>query len=234
MNIHRAFCPYTNQRGNVLWFILLAIVLLGAITMVISRSGSSVNQSGERESASILASQIMRYAKSIEAATTQLKMSGYSENDISFENSFNTASYLNTNCSGNYCKVFHVNGTGLSMSAPPSKAMSNTSSEWIITGANAVGSTNDPVGTDNNDLIILLSGIKQPVCAEINRMMKVNNGAIPTETTGITTTSYQGSFSGSTVIDGDPSPYELDGHPTGCFYDADASNYSFYHTLIAR
>ena len=52
-----------NERGNVLWFILLAVALLASITIVLSRSGSTVDQSGDIEQVRIKSGQIMRYAK---------------------------------------------------------------------------------------------------------------------------------------------------------------------------
>ena len=66
-----------NERGNVLWIILIAAALLGALTMVLSRGGSSVDQAGDLEQRRVQGSQVLRYANSVESAiqeTLRLKI----------------------------------------------------------------------------------------------------------------------------------------------------------------
>lgn len=226
------------QSGNVLWFILVAVLLLGALTMVLTRSGSTVDQSGDVEQARVKATQIMRYGKSIEAAIQQMKLRGISENDISFENSTTATSYMNANCSVDECKVFNVNGGGLTYTDPPSGV--NDGSEWIFTGANNVGTTAGPVGTtaarSGNDLVMLLPEAKESLCIQINRDLDVGTaGTLPADATGIATTAFTGTFvSALNLIDGDPTPFELDRESGGCFTDTNAGVTYFYYVLLAR
>lgn len=222
-----------SERGNVLFFLLLAIMLLGAITLVLSRGGSSTEETGSVERGRILASELLRFARSVDSGVQQLKFS-VSENDLSFENSLNSASHPNDNCTTNNCKIFHVDGAGLQMLSPPPKAVSDPNAEWSFTGANAVGTSADPIGSTANDLIIYLTDIRQYVCTEINKLMSVNGGDIPTDTTGMATTAFAGSFTGSSIIDGDATPFELDGEQTACFYDDGLDKYVFYHVLVKR
>ena len=77
----------SNEKGNALWFILVAIVLLTSLTILLTRSGSSVNQSGDFERLQIQASQLLRYAKGVEEAVRTMQTRGISESDISFANS---------------------------------------------------------------------------------------------------------------------------------------------------
>lgn len=228
------------QNGNVLWFILLAIALMGALTMVLSRSGSSVDQAGDIEQVRIKAGQIMRYGKSIEAAVQNMILSGISENDISFENSTTSTDYTNSNCGNTSCRLFHVGGAGLSYKAPPSGA--NDGSEWIFTAANNVGTTSDPIGTTaartGNDLVMLMPEANTTLCTQINRELGVGTaGTIPEDATGVVTTEFTGSYPNSlNIIDGDSTPFELDGHAAGCFTDtnADPDVTYFYYVLLAR
>lgn len=229
-----------NERGNVLWFIMIGIALLAAITMVISRGSSSVDQAGDYEQNSVQASQLMRYAKSIETAVQEMKLNGISENDISFENSLTTTDYTNSNCGISDCLLFYVDGAGLEYRNFSS--LQSTAGDWIFTGANNVGTTANPVGTtaasSGNDLLMLLPNVKSAVCTHINRTLGVGTaGTLPTETTGIATTAFTGAYAGGgpTILDGDPTPFELDGKRSGCFIDAnDSDKVYFYHVLLAR
>ncbi len=228
----------SSERGNVLWFILIGVVLLGFLTAILSRSGSSVHQSGDYEKNSIKVSQLQRYAKGIQGAIEQMKLRGISENDLSFENPTTTVDYTNANCTTDYCKIFEYGG-GLTYSDPPTGV--NDGSEWIFTAANNVGTTAGPIGTtaaaSGNDLLILLPNINAALCAQINRTVGLSTTP-PTETTGIATTAFAGAFPGGgpTILDGDPTPFELDNQPSGCFTDTNANpdvTY-YYYVLLAR
>ncbi len=230
----------SQEKGNALWFILIAVVLLALLTGILSRSGSSVDQSGDVEQLRIKAGQIFRTVKGIEAAIQQMKLRGLSENDISFENTVTAVDYTNANCTVSKCKIFDSAGGGQTYRDPPSST--NDGSEWIFTGAKNVGTAADPVGTtaaaSGNDLLILLPAIRQNLCEQINKELGVTNpsSAPPVDTTGIATTAFTGSFPGGgpTVLDGDPAAFELNGHAAGCFLDDAASTYYFYHVLLTR
>lgn len=229
-----------SQAGNALWFILIAVVLLGALTILLTRSGSNVTQSGDVEQQRITASQLLRYAKGLESAIDQMKMRGVSENTISFENSTTAIDYTNASCTSTDCKLFDAGGGGQTYRPAPTSASTD---EWIFTGANNVGTTDDPVGTTDditgNDLIMLLPNVREDLCKQINRDLDVGtSGTIPVETTGIATTAFTGTYPGgaAVVLDGDPTPFELDGKRGGCFINA-APNPDviyFYYVLLAR
>ncbi len=233
-----------NESGNALWFILIAVVLLGALTLLLSRSGSSVTQSGDVEQARILAGQAMRYAKGLESAIQQMKMRGISESDLSFENDDTATDYTNAACTVDDCRVFVSGGGGQSYIKPPTGA--NDGSDWIFTGANNVGTAAYPVGTTafgmGNDIVMLLPAANRDMCIQINKDFGIGTaGSIPVDETGIALAAFTGSFAASlTVIDGDAAPFELDGHTAGCFADGlgtpaltDDIIY-FYYVLLAR
>lgn len=233
-----------GERGSVLWFIMIAIVLLGAITIVISRGGSTVDQSGDIEQIRIRSGQIMRYARSIESAIQDMRLRGVSENEISFENADTATDYTNADCDAaadpNFpdCLLFDVQGAGLSYNPPPSGT--NDGSDWIFSSANNVGSAADPVGTtlarSGNDLVMLLPNANTALCIQINRELNVGTpGTLPTDTAGIDDTAFTGAYPNVlTIIDADPG-LELDGQNAGCFIDANDSNkVYFYYVLLAR
>lgn len=229
------------ERGNALFFILLAIVLLGAITFLLTRSGSTVDQSGDIEQNRIRASQVLRYAKSIESAVQKMmQIRNVSERDISFQNPTTATDYTNANCTSTDCRIFHQDGAGLVYRDPPSGA--NDGSEWIFTGANNVGTSAGPVGTSGartgNDLIMLMPNASASLCIQINRELGVGTaGTLPDETTGIATTAFTGTYANAlTELDGDPTPFELNNEEAGCFTDLNPNPdvIYFYYVLLAR
>lgn len=209
------------------------------LTMILTRSGSTVDQSGDIEQRRIAASQILRYAKSVQTAAQGLVISGASENDISFQNPTTVTNYTNGNCLSSGCRIFDVSGAGLTYQNFPE---ANDGSDWIFTGANNVGSAADPVGTtaagSGNDLIMLLPNVKSSLCLQINRELNVGTaGTMPVETSGIALTAFTGTYApgGPQILDGDPAPLELDGKEAGCFSDAsDGNKIYFYQVLLAR
>ena len=72
-----------TQKGNALWFILIAIILLGLLTSMLTRSGGSTNDTGGYEQAEIGVSEVLSYAQSIDNAVQALKARGCGENEIS-------------------------------------------------------------------------------------------------------------------------------------------------------
>jgi len=231
-----------GERGNVLWFILIAVALIGILTAVVSRSGSSVDQTGGYEQKNISISKLLRYAKSLEAAVQNMKLNTISENDISFANDVTSTDYTNSSCdaaadqSWPSCLLFDERGAGLVYQNFPDL---NDGSDWIFTGAVNVGTSDDPVGTygsgSGNDLIMLLPNASTALCTQLNTQYGIGTaGTIPVDTTGIDSTAFTGSYSGLSVLDGDPSPFELNGQRFGCFVDDDAGIQYFYYVLLAR
>ncbi len=233
-----------SENGNALWFILIAVILLGLLTMVLSRGGSSVDQTGDYEQQRIKSGQIMRYAKSIETAIQEMKLRDISENDISFANPTTATDYTNNNCDSAAdrpypgCLIFDVEGAGLSYRNFPD---TNDGSDWIFTGANNVGTAASPIGTTasvtGNDIIMLLPNMNQGVCIQINRDLEVGTpGTLPVDTAGIDTTAFTGTFAsgGPSILDGDGAPFELDNQNAGCFTDANTSTTYFYYVVLAR
>lgn len=228
-----------SERGNALWFILVVIVLAGALTMIISRSSSDVDQSASTEQLRLKAGQMIRYAKSIELAIDQMKTRGISENAISFQNDTTATDYTNPSCLSADCKIFDKGGGAVIFKTAPDGA--NDGSDWIFTGANNVGSTAGPVGTtadgSGNDLIIVLPKVGKALCKQINKETRLNTaGVIPEESSALNITPFTGVYPDSLVpvLAGDS--LELDNKRAGCFKITASSPeaFYFYSVLLAR
>lgn len=224
-----------GESGNALWFIMLAIALLAALTVTISRSSETTEQVGDVERQRVLASAIMRTAASVQQAVEQMRLKGVSENEISFENEF-TSGYANSRCAGDSCKIFHVKGGGLTYKGPPDDA--NDGGQWLFSGANNVeGAGTDgtgPTSSTDNELLMILPGVAPALCGRINTELGISG--IPQDAgKSDVATFYTGTFPDGETIDAAP------GKKTAC-YQGDqnggggdiSDTYYFYHTLVVR
>lgn len=221
--MHPESTAKTGQSGSAFWFILLAIALLAALAVTVTRSSGTAEQSGDVERARIEGSDMMRYAAAIESAIGQMRLNGTSENAVSFENDF-VSGYTNANCgAGDGCFIFDRDGAGLSY-----KEIGDA--DWIFSGANAV----TDVGTAASDLIMMMPLTDAKLCARINTELGLS---VPTQNTAILNigTPFTGTFTASGIID------TLPGKKTGCFQGNQdentndiSANYYFYHMLIPR
>lgn len=200
-----------NQNGNALIFILIAIALLGLLTVTLSRSGDSTNDTGDFEQNQIVASEILTYAKSIENAVQMLLSRGCGENDISFENNI-VAGYTNPPDTPP-CKIFDAAGAGMTYGSP----------NPIFSGALQI----TDVETDRADLLFILEDQSDTVCTQINRLS--NTPVIDEAYT--TPALFTGAYNNTNAIGASG---ETQGARTGCFVDTNTSTNIFYHVLHAR
>ncbi len=244
-----------SESGNIIWFLLVAIALLAALTVVMTRSSDTAGQSGDREMLRIQASQILRDAKGWEQAIGRMSVQEISADDISFASSGLTG-YTNSNCSGDSCDLFRTAGGAQSYKDPDSAWLDSAQSgesfygSWIFTGklcVQGVGNQTEAVGTDcstNNDpsdedLAALLPYVRKNLCIELNRQLGVGTaGANPPTDTGdawAAAPEFTGGFSdGANIGVNNATLYRK---PSGCIEGAGtppSGSYVFYHVLVAR
>lgn len=228
-----------TESGNALWFILLAVALLGALTAAVTRSSDTAEQSGDIERYRINASNMMRHSASVEAAVQNMLMRGLGENRISFDNTYTSgATYTNPNCPApeTECLVYHGAGGGVNYKQLPSAlfdAIHNgqaTFTEWEFSGSNNV----DGVGTSAPDLVMFTGYLERNLCRQINALLKIPevSGDVPADSDGFDDTPYTGNFPSIAADTLD----NMTGYETGCFNDSGAGgrDYTYYHVLIKR
>lgn len=238
-----------NESGNMLWLILIAIILLGSLSVMISRSSNTSNETGDYERQTIHATKIMRYAKSIQTGVQNLLARGCSENEISFDNAV-VAGYSNPNSPPDEsCNLFSVAGAGLTYKAPDPdwfdgvNAAETPYGEWYFPGKTCVQLVGDQAAncalTGNFDALIILSYITKELCISLNRLLDISNpgGDPPQESQHMYVESkFTGSWAhgaGSRGINGLPGTYSacLEG---ASGFEPDEDTYHFYHVLYAR
>ena len=222
--------PYqSSESGNVFLFILLGVILFGALAFVISRGfHSDTTASMSNRKAELLAVDVVDYAQRLERAVTRLQGKGVSENNISFDNTID-AGYAHTPDEPAEHDVFDPTGGGLTRQNPPSGA--NDGSAWHFTGNTCIagigtGATGcDTDSASNEELIAVLPNVNAAICTAIDK--KLNIGDIPDNTGGAySATKFTGAFTdGSEIIIGGS-------HNAACY--SQGGNYYFYYVLIAR
>ncbi len=240
-----------RQSGNILWIILVSIALIGAVTATFTRSSSTSDDTGEYERNTIAASEIMRYAKSLEVAVQNLLMRGCSENELSFWHDSNgdgaengSDDYYNDEApEDRSCHIFTPEGAGLTWVDWTTKLSryeigTNT---LHIAGASEIKGVGSDCHPANNarcaELYVRFRLTKaEALCRELNRI-----AAGPSDMpvgAGISGTLFTGSFSSSATIGIASNLLEVEGLTSACYQDTDLYNgtplYDFYHVLIAR
>lgn len=241
------------ESGNALWFILLAIALLVALTITVTRSSDTSQETGSRDRNRIMASDILKQMRGYEQAVEKLRLTGLGENNISFESTNGPTGYANAKCTDNSCRIFHPDGAGLNYNPPQTawldpEETAQTSpvyGEWYVYGRGCVpdvGTGDATCASDDKhtELILLLPWIRKDLCFEINRLVGVTNPGTPPAPPLIagaafptTLDTYQGEFLAGATL----SHASLNARKTGCFQgnasDPDGG-YHAYHVLIAR
>ncbi len=213
------------QSGNVLFYILIAVALLAALSYTLAQSGRGGIGKVNEEKAALYATEIIEYGNILSQAVSQIRLRGYKDTQISFENTKVTG-YTNANCLEDECEIFHINGGGINWTSPPPNA--NDGSQWLFTVNNIAN-----IGTSSVDAIMILQNLDLTVCQMLNKKL-YGTTAIPQEEDTITLAKFTGTYSGATISD---SGNVMAGKNAYCFEGGGtpaAGTYHYYQVLMAR
>ncbi|HOO81509.1 MAG TPA: hypothetical protein PK513_03295 [Alphaproteobacteria bacterium] len=246
-----------SETGNVLFIILLAIVLIGALTAAIQSSNRSEGSNIDAETLVIRASEVQRYASELERAVTFIMQNGASESDLRFAHPDAHSDYGDLSADADPSdQVFHVSGGGASYRAAPGGI--NDGSAWeFYAGTHIPG-----MGTASRaELIAVLPNVTQAFCNKINEIndqpLSLPNPPGPPEDTGASAASGSdpgaclnigalGRFNDTrqfyttintvdeTTFTQDPNTGAAVPAPQACVKCAIGPTYHFYHVLLAR
>ena len=232
--------PHRNsQKGNALWFVLLAVMLFGALAAALSRNTGTVNQAGDIEQARIQAASLLRYSTSIETAIQRMLMEGLSENDLDFEAI--SSDYENTNCTNKRCEIFDAAGGGIPYHRLSAITNGDTSEDWIVSAQNRVYLAGcDNANSSCSDLLLIAPDISRMLCLQINAMQGITNtdGDPPEMGSFLIDEKFDGSFTNvinSNALGGTNASneaIEVQGRSAACITSSDT--YYFYQLLVTR
>lgn len=208
-----------NTRGNVLFFILIAVALFGALSYAVSNSFRGGGNTISDEQARIAAGRLIRAMQDVKQGYDYLwNQQGCSIDDIEFTNPATSAFD---------CDIFHPQGAGISYP--------NNLADYQIIGGSGVftfyatgtGATApsagygiDGLGTASDDHLVLLENVSQQICISVNKAMGYDNF----------TTDKVDTDAANTAIMGDVNN-EFDGQRTGCRKLTTTGQYDVFHVL---
>lgn len=240
------------ERGSVIFYILIAVALLGALVFAVSQSNRGSTQQLSSEKARLYATEIIEYTNIIASAVGHLRLRGCADTQISFENDIVTG-YTNAGAPADYsCHVFHESGGGVEWMNPDSDWLDTSESASLEYGVLYFNATSCiiNVGTDSSvmcndsgddeELILFIPWIQQEICIQINNLLSIDNpsGSPPKDkNNALGYFKFQGAYAGGQEIgESGTTGEELRGHRAGCFEGNTNPDggYHFYKVLIAR
>ena len=219
-----------NESGNVLFYILIAIVLFAALSFVVGgmMRGGNADMIGE-EQAKLFAGEILDYARVVRQAVQDVRISnGCTDTEIRFVNNV-TSGYGTSVRSA--CDIFDPAGGDVRYAPPVDKWGAGT--EWIF--ANNLNLAGYGAG-GTPDLIMVLSDVNLTVCNAINQKLGHSFTSPPAET-ALSTGKFTGTWAGAgAALNCDPIG-NCSGLLSACInalnYNG-AQSYIFYQALIPR
>lgn len=165
----------SSQSGNVLFFVLIAIVLLGVLTVAI-RGGGDSNTKVDKEKLSLVVNKIMSYVAQVDGGIRRLlDHNQLSESELLFGHASAHADYGTITAGTEQRQLFDYDGGNVVYQLPPEGINDGTSWEFI-------GGTHAPgVGSDRADLLLVLPNVTVDFCEAMNKSIGYAAGVIPTD-----------------------------------------------------
>jgi hypothetical protein len=224
--------PIRNDSGNVLFFILLAIVLIGAVTAAIQSGNTGQSASVEKESLSISLSSVKQYAGTLERGVRLIIDNGISESDLRFAHPDAPADYGDMTVNPTH-QIFQQSGGAVDYQLPPSGI--NDGSPWEFYGTTAL----PQVGSDKADLVAVLPKVTEEFCRKVNAENGFNAATQPSDSGACLYGGSTGRFNNANQFD-DSAPntvteasFSVKPSTEACV-QCSSGEYHFYHVLMAR
>ncbi len=241
-----------QQRGNILFLILLAVILFAALSYAVTRGERGQVQSVSPERAQTLASQMVQAATLTENSLRRFILStDLPPGKIDLFKTGFTSNGDVTGCASSTCNLYDPAGGNVTVPMLPAEAFdtaaANCSSNYgpLVDGRPRprvfIASVNG-IGTDLPELVLVTCGVKIEVCRAINYamgLMKAGDADIANKHGAQASNDYQ-NYSGNVY----PLPVtnagqfgvddaRVKGQRTFCSYDNPSNNYGnwFYHVL---
>ncbi len=227
-----------NEKGNVLFLILIAVALFAALSYAVTSSTRSSGGDASSETNLISSAQITQYPSAVSTAVVRMVIAGIDISEIRF-NRPSEFDDLDSNGIG----VFHPEGGAATyVPAPADIMVSGTAGQWAFNADLEVPDIGLS-GNNGNDIIAFLVGVKQSICRKINEEHGLGE-TIPVLSSDLSAEYIKRMYddgatdyvlsTGSDEPDIDDGANSFDGQPFGCFQNAGGGDYVYYHVVVER
>ncbi|MEM6811416.1 MAG: hypothetical protein AAF549_03005 [Pseudomonadota bacterium] len=229
-----------SESGNILIYVLGAIVLLGILIAVV-RGASAPGSNIQEEELIIRTSEIQEYGHELDRAIAFILRNGlgHTETDIRFAHPDADPNYGDITDDPTR-QMFSPQGGGSIYRIPPEDIQS-TPTNWVFTARNQVFDvgTTDEAGGGNEyvELVAILPNVIREFCIVMNARNNITNplGEPPQDDGNVSFDEFLGSYDYSEDIH-DGSGF-LAGELEGCFEGGGSpppGTYHYYRVLIPR
>ncbi len=234
---YKNFYKNTNEDGNVLFLILIAVALFAALSYAVTSSTRSSGGDASSETNLISSAQITQYPAAVSTSIVRMIIGGRSIDEIRFNR---PSEYGTLDSTG--IGVFHPSGGGATyIQAPGDIMVDGLAGNWVFNGELEIPDIG-LAGAGGNDIIAYLVGVKQSICSKINVEYGLGT-TIP-----VLNADRSGDY-GDRMFDNGVADYALpvgdvpdiddgsgafDGQPFGCFQNAGPGDYVYYHVIVER
>ncbi|MAZ00541.1 MAG: hypothetical protein CMH32_08425 [Micavibrio sp.] len=234
------------SRGNILFIILIAIALFGALSFAVSQSktGTAKNMSGEK--LTIKVDQLLEYAQNVRSAVNFIYThNNISESDIRFAHPKLDAAYGDYTALNSEQMVFDPSGGGIDYKPIDTGLLDGTHSAEPGYGTAYFTITSNvlDVGTTLQDLVMFVPYLSQEACATINKKLGISD--MPEDWASIDETNYiTNMYDGTYPVwngigdDGYPFANLISGRLTICYrsdsHPVSTGSYNLMQVLLER
>lgn len=223
-----------GQRGNIIFYVLIGIVLIGLLTMAVRNTGG-MKDNINSEDLSLKAAQIQRYGAALAQSIAILSDHHISESDLRFAHP-DAANDYGLITDDPTRQIFATEGGKAAYNPPPAGV--NDGSDWEFFATTAI----PQIGSDKADLVAVLPHVTAEFCAVMNTQLGFAAGSQPTDPGSGSPTCIMGGASDR--FDGtfnDSAPHELDDTSfsklpayQACVKCTSDNSYHYFYVLMAR
>jgi hypothetical protein len=215
-----------KESGNVLIYVLIGIILIGALTVTLSRQANQADSENlDKETIQFNVLQLMEYAQSMQNVVSQMEMTGTTFSTIDIVNPTSNTPYTTA---PHIHKIYHPQGGGMTYKTADdysSGVFLSTTDGWQLNNANNVEWTESSA----DDLILTAMDINEDICNGINAKIRDDISTPPVSTATIDDLFLEGATTDLTATN----CADCEGYQTLCLEDS-AGDYAFYSVLINR
>ncbi len=233
---------HLNERGNILFLILIAVALFAALSYAVVQSTRSGGGDVSNETSTLDVSQILTVPSTYRTAVQRMMVAqGIDGGGII---AIPPSSFGSVSAELNTHNIYHPTGGAMPFPLTPKTLMNPIydTNEWTFNSENEVkniGTTTAIPEESSVELMTLLPGLKKSVCEEINKKLGITGGMpVSVADTNLSASSDPPAYmenGGSGVIGGTASDSQLVGKPEGCFqFNGMPDLYVFYAVVVGR